>query len=81
MDQGIIEKQKDSFWSTKPYWCQPWSILCTGIISILLSWLIFHILLITISITLLVFAWWVLFLYFVPNLYESSQTKSSNNDL
>ena len=58
------------FWSHKPWWCQPWSILLTGTIGIGLDafawrqlsaplWLVLPVL-------LAILAWWFLFLVLVP---------------
>ena len=30
-----------SIWSHKPFWCQPWSILITGLAVVWISWLLF----------------------------------------
>jgi hypothetical protein len=54
----------------KPWWCQPWSILSTGVVVILLAglahqrfavplWLV-------LPVVLAILAWWVLFLVIVP---------------
>ena len=55
------------FWSLKPWWCQPWTILLTGTIGIAGSWLLLHIWWLTTGVALVVIAWWVLFLLIVPN--------------
>ena len=47
------------FWSHKPWWCQPWSILLTGSIAIAGSWLLLQIWWITAGVALLVLAWWL----------------------
>jgi len=56
------------FWSLKPWWCQPWTILLTGTISIAGSWLLLQIWWLTTGVALVVVAWWVLFLLIVPNI-------------
>ncbi|WP_295474350.1 DUF6737 family protein [Synechococcus sp. UW140] len=55
------------FWSLKPWWCQPWTILLTGTIGIAGSWLLLQIWWLTTGVALVVIAWWVLFLLIVPN--------------
>jgi hypothetical protein len=56
------------FWSLKPWWCQPWTILLTGTIAIAGSWLLLQIWWLTTGVGLVVVAWWVLFLLIVPNI-------------
>ena len=56
------------FWSLKPWWCQPWTILLTGTIGIAGSWLLLQIWWLTTGVALVVIAWWVLFSLIVPNI-------------
>lgn len=56
------------FWSLKPWWCQPWTILLTGTIGIAGSWLLLQIWWVTTGVALVVIAWWVLFILIVPNI-------------
>ncbi|WP_320676709.1 DUF6737 family protein [Prochlorococcus sp. MIT 1300] len=63
--------EKNSIWSQKPWWCQPWSILLTGILVITFSWLFFNSLIITTFVLAGVVLWWWLFLIFAPNAYEA----------
>jgi hypothetical protein len=55
-----------NFWDAKPWWCQPWSILLTGVALISGSWLLLKILWITLGITLVILLWWTYFLILVP---------------
>ena len=55
-----------SFWSQKPWWCQPWSILLTGAVIMAGSWLLFERWWLTALVSLPVLAWWGLFLVVVP---------------
>ena len=61
------------FWSLKPWWCQPWTILLTGTVAITSSWLVLHIWWLTAAIAVLVLAWWCLFLLIVPNITPVEQ--------
>ncbi len=61
------------FWSLKPWWCQPWSILLTGFLISIGSWLFLHRLWITLPITLAILAWWILFLVLVPAAYSRQE--------
>ena len=58
---------KKSFWDSKPYWCQPWSIISFGILVLIFSWKLFNNILFSSIISLFVFVWWVLFLILAPN--------------
>ena len=69
-----------SFWSLKPWWCQPWSIVSTGIVGMLGSWLILHRLWISLPIALAVALWWGLFLVVVPSAYKASLQQDASSD-
>lgn len=59
------------FWSLKPPWCQPWSILLTGMVLVVASWLLLHIRWLTLAVAAVVLLWWVLFLLLVPAAYRA----------
>ena len=59
-------------WSQKPWWCQPWSILLTGVLVPLGSWLLFHKLWITLPTIVGVLIWWLLFLVIAPAAYRQA---------
>ena len=56
------------FWRAKPWWCQPWSIVSTGVLVSAGSWLVLHRWWITLPVAVLVLAWWGLFLVVVPSI-------------
>ena len=58
------------YWDSKPYWCQPWSIIGFGMISIFSIWKVFNNLIITSIVSLLIFTWWVVFLILAPKYYQ-----------
>ena len=60
------------FWSLKPWWCQPWSIISTGVLMVVGSWRLLHLLWISLPLALGVLAWWLLFLVLVPAGYRSA---------
>ncbi len=66
---------KKSFWDSKPYWCQPWSIISFGSLLIVLSWILFDKVIITSILGLFIFVWWILFLIIVPNSYQVNNDK------
>ena len=61
---------KKSFWDSKPYWCQPWSIISFGVLVLIFSWKLFNNILFTSIIGIFVFVWWILFLILAPNSYQ-----------
>ena len=61
-----------SFWDSKPYWCQPWSIISFGILALIFSWKLFNNVVITSILGLIIIIWWFLFLILAPNSYEVS---------
>jgi len=69
----------DSMWQMKPWWCQPWSIVLTGITVPLGSWLLLHRLWITLPVALVMVAWWVLFLGLVPAQYAAYAREAKAN--
>ena len=55
-------------WQDKPAWCQPWTIILTGITLISASWLLFHRLWLSLPIASLILLWWGYFLVLYPRL-------------
>ena len=66
---------KTSFWDSKPYWCQPWSIISFGVLVPVFSWELLNNLIITSIITFIIFLWWIVFLILAPNLYQEINDK------
>jgi hypothetical protein len=62
-------------WKYKPWWCQPWSILLTGISIITGSWLLFHRLWLTVLVSVPILAWMVFFLVVWPPLMAEYLTQ------
>jgi hypothetical protein len=60
-------------WNYKPWWCQPWSILLTGILLVSGCWSLTQIIWITIPVALLVLAWWTVFLVVWPKVIRESE--------
>ncbi|WP_332299712.1 DUF6737 family protein [Prochlorococcus marinus] len=61
-----------SFWSYKPKWCQPWSILLTGTLVLIIIYLITNSWIIRLLFVFLISIWWFLFLFLAPYIYSSS---------
>ena len=71
-------KKSVNVWDYKPKWCQPWSILLTGMVIIAGSWFLLNIIWITLGISVLIFAWWTYFLIIYPQMMK--EYLSSNNE-
>ncbi|MBD3882731.1 hypothetical protein IFO70_13245 [Phormidium tenue FACHB-886] len=55
-----------SIWQLKPWWCQPWSIVLTGITLISGSWLLFQTIWVTLLVALPILVWMGFFLLVYP---------------
>ncbi len=69
------DNKSDNLWADKPWWCQPWSVILTGIILISLSFLWPGNIWVTIFISILIILWWYIFLIFAPTVYTNEQLK------
>jgi hypothetical protein len=68
----MSEQQPLSPWKFKPWWCQPWSILLTGVTLIGGSWILFKIVWLTVLVALPVLVWMIFFLLVWPQLVMRS---------
>ncbi len=66
------QNSADNFnvWDYKPWWCQPWSIILTGITIIGGSWFLWHTLWLSIIVALPIMLWWVYFLLLYPRMAQ-----------
>ena len=64
------QRKPASLWQEKPWWCQPWSIVLTGIFIIALTQLWPNRIWFTVIIGLIVLLWWALFLVIAPAAYR-----------
>ncbi|NES91954.1 MULTISPECIES: DUF6737 family protein [Okeania] len=71
--KNSIEQEKFNPWNYKPWWCQPWSILMTGITIISSSWLVFKIVWLTVIISIPILTWMGFFLVVWPKLMAESR--------
>ncbi len=80
----LSEEKRFSAWDYKPWWCQPWSILLTGIPLISGSWLLFKIIWVTVIVAVPVLTWMGFFLLLWPKLmqeyYQQSAQKLPQNE-
>jgi hypothetical protein len=65
-------------WAQKPWWCQPWSIVATGVILVGGSWWWLRLWWITLPLGLGVLVWWWLFLVLVPAAYAAEGDQNRN---
>ena len=73
---SLMDKNsKKSFWDSKPYWCQPWSIISFGVLVLIFSWKLFDNIVITSILGFFIFVWWILFLILAPNSYQIINNK------
>ena len=75
------EPKSTKVWDYKPGWCQPWSIVLTGISIVTGSWLLLHNLWLSLAVSLPIIAWWVYFLILYPKAfaeYIASQQTTLN---
>ena len=78
-DQG--KATTASFWDEKPWWCQPWSILLTGVAFVAVSLWWPNLLWFTVLIAIGVIGWWGLFLVLAPAIYRQQiQQQLSEQD-
>lgn len=68
----MTENKPLSPWNYKPWWCQPWSILLTGVTIISGSWLIFKTIWLTVLISIPILIWMGFFLLIWPQLIMRS---------
>lgn len=63
-----------SIWSVKPWWCQPWSIVATGLAVVAASLFWPGLWWLSLGLGLLITLWWWLFLVVVPTAWAREQT-------
>jgi hypothetical protein len=66
-----------NLWQSKPWWCQPWTIVLTGVLIVLGSWLALHIWWITMPLAALIGVWWLYFLVLVPRMLQQMAEKNA----
>jgi len=65
-------------WSEKPWWCQPWTIVGTGVALVGGSWWWLRLWWISLPLGLGVLVWWWLFLVLVPAAYAAEADQNRN---
>ena len=67
----MSDSSQSNLWAEKPWWCQPWTIILTGVFAISASWFVLNRVWITIPVSVIVLAWWMLFLVIAPAAYKN----------
>jgi len=69
-------------WQSKPWWCQPWTIVLTGVVVVAGSWVVLQRWWISAGVAAAVMLWWALFIWIVPKAYalQSEQDQLSESD-
>jgi hypothetical protein len=62
----MTETKPYSIWDEKPRWCQPWTILTTGIVLIGGTWSLTRIFWLTLLVSTPIALWWFVFLILYP---------------
>jgi hypothetical protein len=75
------ESTKMSVWDYKPWWCQPWSILLTGVSIIGGSWFLFHRYWVTGLVAVPILVWMGFFLLVYPRLMAEAGELTEMPDL
>ena len=68
-----------NLWNYKPWWCQPWSILLTGIIITSGSWWLLTNIVVTVLVSISIVIWWFYFLILYPRLVAEMIKSESEN--
>lgn len=69
-----------SVWKTKPFWCQPWTIVLFGVFCVSLPTLAFDWKFVSVAVAVPIAAWWYIFLYLYPKSYASSSFEEKEED-
>ena len=78
MKLATFLKNSKLYWQLKPIWCQPPSIILTGLFFIALPWLLFHIFWLEVVIFIATILWWTIFLILAPIQFEEYQSSINN---
>ena len=69
-----------SVWKTKPFWCQPWTIVLFGVVCVSLPTLAFDWKFVSVAVAVPISAWWYVFLVLYPKSYASSSFEEKEED-
>ncbi|AAP99920.1 MULTISPECIES: DUF6737 family protein [Prochlorococcus] len=80
MNLHLSSFTKNHYWDSKPKWCQPWSIIITGVLSIIIIFVTFKNFWLTIIASFLITLWWILFLFIAPMIYNIELVQSEKDE-
>ena len=69
-----------SVWKTKPFWCQPWTIVLFGVFCVSLPTLAFDWKFVSVAVAVPISAWWYVFLVLYTKSYASSSFEEKEED-
>ncbi|MDJ0723796.1 MAG: hypothetical protein QNJ38_01640 [Prochloraceae cyanobacterium] len=79
--ESCDEQNSLNLWDYKPWWCQPWSIILTGILAILATFVVTKIVWLRLLVFATILAWWTYFLVLIPKMFENSAFKVQRSQL
>ncbi|MGB3491207.1 MAG: DUF6737 family protein [Elainellaceae cyanobacterium] len=74
----MSQSSPPSMWKTKPWWCQPWSIVLTGLMVPSGIWWLTQRWWLVLPVVVFVLLWWFVFLYAVPAEYAALGSQSQD---
>lgn len=78
--EEMAVKESASMWEMKPWWCQPWSIILTGVMIPVASWVVLRTWWITLPVAGVMAVWWLLFLVLAPAQYAEYMAAAKEGD-
>ena len=66
-----VGDEEPNVWATKPAWCQPWSIIASGLLVIAAPAGLFHLTWLSALFAIPIAAWWYLFLLVYPSQFKA----------
>jgi len=75
-----MSEQSTNVWDYKPWWCQPWSILLTGMGLISGSWVLLRSIWITVLVAIPILTWMGFFLIVYPKAVAKSFEQKTTID-
>ena len=74
LEDVLLSQKEDekNVWKTKPFWCQPWTIVLTGVGIISLPTILFDWKAVSGVFVVPIAAWWYIFLYAYPKSYREN---------
>lgn len=80
LQKANTSSSSSSVWKTKPFWCQPWTIVLFGVFCVSLPTLAFDWKFVSVAVAVPISAWWYVFLVLYPKSYASSSFEEKEED-